>query len=96
MVVDCLDKLIISMDTNLLLDFTETMNTPQLDAALKLMTQLGVQPTQAEAFIEVIRNPSLITDEASLIQRFSNAGYEQGAATALALFLMDEKAHGRL
>lgn len=53
------------------------MKPPQLDAAVALMTNLGVQPAQAESFIEVIRNPSLIQDEASLITRFLNAGYEK-------------------
>jgi hypothetical protein len=72
------------------------MTTPKLDAAIALMTQLGVKPTQAATFIEVIRNPSLIADEASLIRRFSDAGYDEQAAKALARFLIDEKANGRL
>lgn len=72
------------------------MTTPPLDAGFALMTKLGVQPAQAEAFIEVIRNPSLITSEEALILRFSGAGYEEQAAKALARFLIDEKANGRL
>ncbi len=72
------------------------MTTPRLDAAAELMTKLGVKPTQAAMFIEVIRNPALIIDKASLIKRFLDAGYDEQAATALALFLLDEKANGRL
>ena len=76
--------------------YMDKMTTPRLDAAAALMTQLGVQPSQAATFLEVIRNPSVIIDEASLVQRFVNAGYDKQAATALALFLLDEKANGRL
>lgn len=72
------------------------MKTPPLDSAFALMTKLGVQPTQAVAFVEVLRNPSLIQDEASLVARFSDAGYDEQAAKALARFLIDEKANGRL
>lgn len=73
----------------------DKMTTPRLDAAAELMTKLGVKPTQAAMFIEVIRNPALIIDKASLIKRFLDAGYDEQAATALALFLLDEKANGR-
>lgn len=72
------------------------MTRSSIDGAISLMTKLGAQPAQAQAFIEIISNPSLITNESALIARFSQAGYELPAATALAKFLMEEKSSGNL
>jgi hypothetical protein len=72
------------------------MENKTLNAAVSLMTELGVTAEQAQTFVETIVNPSLITDEASLVARFKDAGYDEQAAQALSRFLINEKAHGRL